>query len=111
MFGRKLLGMTRMTDYATTLQTLRRPRLLIRAARHALADYDRKKLLRRLLAADRPPSPDRALGRLIDQEDALEQARRDGDAAYSVSRHIEVLVALLGEARLLLPHRADSAAG
>ncbi|APX90906.1 hypothetical protein BV394_01800 [Brevirhabdus pacifica] len=89
-----------MDDVSTRLDALRRPRLLIRAARHALRDYDRGKLLRRLLATDRPPAPDRALDRLMDQEDALESARREGDAAYSVSRHIEVLVALIGEARL-----------
>ena len=31
----------------------------------------------------------------------MEETRRAGDAAYSVSRHIEVLIALIAEARLL----------
>ena len=31
----------------------------------------------------------------------MEQTRRAGDAGYSVARHIEVLIALMAEVRLL----------
>jgi len=88
-----------MTDFLSLLANLRRPRLLIRAARFGLCDYRRDRDLRRLI--DGSPSPDRALPRLLCEEERLEETRRSGDAAYSVGRHIDVLIALMAEARLL----------
>ena len=90
-----------MTDITQMLANLRRPRLLIRAARFGQADYNRTRDLRRLLKSVTPPTPLRAVGALIDKEAALEETRRAGDASYSVSRHVEVLIALMAEARLL----------
>jgi hypothetical protein len=66
-----------MTDFSTILKDLRRPRLLIRAARHGLSDYRR------------------------DREAEIEGNRQTGSACYNVARHIEVLIALMAEARLL----------
>jgi hypothetical protein len=88
-----------MTDFRSRLSALRRPRLLLNAARHGLADYRRDRDLRRLIDATVPPEA--ALPRLFSEEDLLEDRRRAGDAAYPVGRHIEVLVALMAEARLL----------
>lgn len=90
-----------MTDPKTLLNSLRRPSLLIRAARFGLTDYCRERDLRRLTRGTALPSPDRAMGFLMSEEQALEQTRRTGDATYSVTRHIDVLIALMGEARLL----------
>ena len=89
-----------MTDFADRLACLKRPSLLIRAARHGLMDYNRNRDLRRLLDTP-PPSPEQAMERLFDAEEALETARREGGAAYSVSRHVEVMIAMLAELRLL----------
>jgi len=88
-----------MTDFRALLADLRRPQLLIRAARHGLADYRRDRDLRRIL--DAQPSPDRAVRRLLSEEEGLEATRQAGEASYSVTRHIEVLIALMGEVRLL----------
>ena len=88
-----------MTDFRSLLANLSRPRLLIRAARFGLGDYRRERDLRRLLAPHL--NPERAMPHLLDVEAQLEQTRRSGDAAYSVARHIEVLIALMAEARLL----------
>ena len=88
-----------MTDFRALLADLRRPRLLIRAARCGVDDYRRDRDLRRLI--DGTMSPDRALPRLMHEEKQLEEIRLSGDAEYSVSRHIEVLIAVLGEIRLL----------
>ena len=90
-----------MTDPLTLLNALRRPSLLIRAARFGLSDYRRERDLRRLTQTSALPSPDRAMGILMSEEETLEQTRRAGDAAYSVSRHVEVLIALMAEAQLL----------
>lgn len=97
----KTEDMIPMTDFTRILGSLRRPRLLIRAARFGLVDYNRERDLRRLMKTESAPTPSVALGVLIEQEEQLEEIRINGDANYSVSRHIEVLVALMGEARLL----------
>lgn len=91
--------MTDTPDPAATLGDLRRPRLLIRAARVSLAEYRRDPALRRLIGA--APPPPAALGRLIDLEARHEAARMAGTAPYSVARHIEALVALMAEVRLM----------
>lgn len=83
------------------LSSTRRPRLLIRAARIGVAAYARERDLRRLLQSLRAPTPERALDRLVEIEESYEVCRRDGDAGYSVSRHVEVLSAIMAEARAL----------
>ena len=89
-----------MTDFRTLLASLRRPRLLIRAARFGLADYRRDRDLRRLLdaAAPRPSTPCRRCWR---RRNSWKQPASPATPAYSVARHIEVLIALMAEARLL----------
>lgn len=89
-----------MTDHLDVLSTLRRPRLLISAARFGLADYDRSRDLKRLFHAS-PPSPARAVDKLIDEEATLEETRKSGGATYSIARHVDVLIALMSEAQML----------
>lgn len=88
-----------MTDCRTMLASLRRPRLLMRAARFGLGDYRRDRDLRRLVSSS--ASPEDTVSSLMTVEAKLEATRIAGDAAYSVGRHIEVLIAILAEAQLL----------
>ena len=90
-----------MTSTTEILANLRRPRLLIRAARHGLADYRRDRDLTRLIWTTKTPTPRRALDALLASEAALEETRRSGEATYSVTRHVDILIALIAEARLL----------
>jgi hypothetical protein len=92
-----------MTDVMTRLAALRRPRLLIRAARIGLADYNRDRDLKRLTRCATPPSPQVAFDRLIDEETRMDEGRRTGQAGYCAIRHVDVLIALIAEARLI-PH-------
>lgn len=85
----------------SVLNRLRRPKLLIRAARFGLADYNRDRDLKRLMRAAAAPAPSLAVPRLIEEEARLEDSRTSGGAAYSPARHVEVLIALMAEARLL----------
>ncbi len=89
-----------LSDLRTMIDNLTRPRLLIRAARFGLSDYRRERDLRRLIEASVPPEA--ALSRLLSVEDRMEQTRRAGDVSYSIARHIEVLIALMAEARTVL---------
>jgi hypothetical protein len=88
-----------MSDVRILLANLRRPRLLMHAARFGLGDYRRERDLRRLV--DNASSPDQTVPRLLSVEEALEVTRLAGDASYSAARHIDVLIALLAEAQLL----------
>ncbi len=90
-----------MTDLISLVHALRRPRLLIRAARFGLGDYNRTSCLKRLMRTVPLPSPTGAVNSLLAVEAELEEARCKGEASYSVARHIDVLIALISEARLL----------
>ena len=90
-----------MQDVLSILNSLHRPRLLIRAARAGAQDYNRKRHLQRLLGYGALPRTAAALMRLIDLERGMNDARKDGDAGYSLPRHIDVLIAIMGEANLM----------
>lgn len=97
-----------MKDLLSILKTLHRPRLLIRAARAGALDYRRDPHLSRILGPGALPRTASALMRLMDMEAALDAQRTAQDAAYSISRHVEVLVAMMGEARLLAANHAET---
>lgn len=80
---------------------LRRPRLLMRAARIGAGLYRRERDLRALLpamASSRRRAVDVA-ARLRPLEADLDAARRDGRPGYSPARHVAALSALLAEGR------------
>ncbi len=93
-----------MSDFRLILANLRRPRLLMRAARFGLGDYRRDRDLRRLVKGS--ASPEKTVETLLSVEEHLEETRLAGDAGYSIARHIDVLIALLAEAQLLRRVRA-----
>ena len=90
-----------MEDVLTRVSRLERPQILVQTARQGLTDYYRNRHLRRLLQADVPPRESDALLRLLDMEAALDFQRRQDRAAYSIARHVEVLIALMAEAASL----------
>jgi hypothetical protein len=98
-----------MTDPLTLLETLNRPGLLVQAARLALAEYNRSRHLRRLFGDAQLPGPGEAALRLMAIETDLEQARVGRNAAYSPTRHVTVLTALMHEAGLLAARRRSLA--
>lgn len=93
-------GLT-MTELFELISTLKRPRLLIRAARFGQSEYNRSRDLKRLMRAPVVPNPEQALHRLLEEEALLEASRQDGDAGYSLMRHIDILIAMMAEVRLL----------
>jgi len=90
-----------MNDLATILTALRRPKILIRAARAGVVDYRRERDLRRLLRLARSAGGPQAMGSLLAEESRLEMTRAAGEATYSIQRHVAVLTAILAEARLM----------
>lgn len=98
-----------MTDLASVLHALRRPKILIRAARCGVTEYRRDRDLKRILRQPRTVAPAQVLGSLLAEETRLEATRTAGEATYSIQRHVAVLTAILGEARLLTQRVAPSA--
>ena len=105
-----------MSDITQSLASLRRPRLLIHAARFGLKDYQRERDLRRMIGigeSKKNPATLRKTGQeglvstLFGLESRIEAERQSGAASYSVTRHIEVLVALLAETRVLAAPKAE----
>lgn len=90
-----------MMDLLSFLTTLQRPRLLIRAARYGTADYRRDIHLTRILGKSRLPRSAAALAELINLEMELDDMRRQRAAEYSPARHVELLIAVISEAKLL----------
>ena len=92
-----------MTDLTAMLNALRRPKILIRAARAGVADYRRDRDLKRLLKAPKTAAPQHAIGSLLAEEHRLEAGRAAGEATYNLQRHVAVLTAILAEMRSLPP--------
>lgn len=90
-----------MLDIHSILGNLKRPRLLVRAARIGAEEYRRKSHLPRALGTLDLPKPAQSALRLVEIEAEINEMRMTGDGKYSIARHIEVLIALIGEARSL----------
>ena len=96
-----------MQDVLSMLSSLRRPRLLIRAARIGARDYSRNRHLQRILGYGAIPRPSAALVRLVELEREMNEARRTDEAGYSLTRHLDLLIAMMGEAQVLKATRAQ----
>lgn len=86
--------------------TLRRPRLLVRAAHAGQPAWRRARdlpgLLRGVMPADAPlPAPGGAVPWLRAEEGRMDEARREGGGDYDLDRHLLLLIALLAELRAL----------
>ena len=57
--------------------------------------------LKRLIRSADAPSPEKALPVLVAVEEQMEETRRAGDAGYSIARHVEILIAMIAEMRLI----------
>jgi len=90
-----------MHDILGLVEQIKRPRLLIHAARIGLEDYRRDSSLRRLLGYGTRPRTGAVLIRLIELEADLDNRRRVSETGYCLTRHVEVLSAIMAEARLL----------
>ena len=90
-----------MPDPLSDLKTLQRPRLLVRAAHLGLDEYRRDRTLSRLLPDGTADGAQGTFEALQESEARVEVERRNGGATYSPARHIELLAALIFEARLL----------
>ncbi len=94
-------GRSTMQDILGMIGSLNRPRLLVQAARFGVDAYARDITLPRLLKSLTLPRSGEAIMRLLDIEAELDDARKRRTSDYTVACHVEVLIALMGEARML----------
>lgn len=90
-----------MQDLLTQISALRRPRLLIRAARIGAQSYQREARLPRLLGYGVNLRLGPTLMRLMALEAKMNEKRENGDAGYSIAAHVDLLIAIMGESQLL----------
>jgi hypothetical protein len=90
-----------MRDIHTQVQSLKRPPLLVRAARFGVDEYRRDQHLRRSLSYDRIPRSGYALIRLLETERVMNDSRIAKHGDYMIAKHVDILVAIMGEAQLL----------
>jgi hypothetical protein len=88
-----------MTAAQTDLAAIRRPKILIRAARAGVTEYHRDRDLKRLLRLNKAARAGIDLGTLLAEENRMEVKRQSGEATYSIQRHVAILTALIAEAR------------
>jgi hypothetical protein len=97
-----------MQDILSMLHALRRPALLMRAARIGAEDYRRTTHLPRLLGYGVLPRHGAALMKLMQLEADLNEQRVAGNTSYSLVKHVDILIAMVGEARVLRASQAAS---
>lgn len=90
-----------MQDILSMIASLNRPRLLVQAARFGVDQYNRLAHLPRLLGTLALPRSGAAILRLMEIEADLNDRRLAQAADYPVARHVEILIAIMGEAREL----------
>ena len=89
-----------MTVFSGIFDHMRRPKLLIRAARIKASGYRRERDLPRILPPRSAATSEVRVRRLMDIEADLDATRRIGDSTYSITQHVEVLTALIAEATM-----------
>ncbi len=90
-----------------TLRRIRRPRTLLRTARFGLQDYDRARDLKRILGLPEAPPPGLETFAALIALEAEQEARRTRapscpGAPWRAAQHVEILIALLAEARAIV---------
>jgi hypothetical protein len=103
-----------MNDILDRLDRMRRPHLLLSAARIGAEDYRRETHLPRILGHGALPRHLAALARLMEIETEMNDTRLAEDAAYSTMNHVDVMIAVIGEARIVRatrPNLSSAASG
>jgi len=97
-----------MLDIHSLLKNLKRPKLLVQAARFGIDDFRRETDLPRLLGTSKTLGPTEAIFQLIDLEGELNEERTSHATTYSFARHIDTLTAIMAEQRFLTNSGSDN---
>lgn len=94
-----------MNNIQTQLNALQRPKLLIRAARVGVKDFQAYRDLRKINGSAEQKSTPKLIDALFLEEFQLNDERLQNDPAYNVRNHIRALTALIVIADGIMPKR------
>jgi len=86
-----------MTHHTDLLAGMRRPQILLEAARIGGKSYRRDDILRRIFKTKRPGQQRALVLALIERESEFESLRHLGDGSYLAMKHVQIMTALLAE--------------
>lgn len=86
-----------VAEVMARLSYMKRPSLLVTAARAGVMTYNRERSLRRILKTTGTPALLKGLTMLLDEEQIQNDLRRTGSGLYDVSHHIELMIALIAD--------------
>lgn len=95
-----------MSEFRGKLSTVKRPKILVKAAKIASRTYIRSRDLSAILGYSHPVTDTLIAKQLFDLEHFTNQERRQGDASYDLKKHVQILSALLSEVQVE-PERAN----
>lgn len=84
-----------MNNIQTQLNALQRPKLLIRAARASVKDFQVDRDLRKVNGSAEQKSAPKLIDALFIEEFRLNEERLQNDPAYNVRNHLRALTALI----------------
>ena len=90
-----------MFDVLGMAASLKRPTMLVQTARFGVDGYRRDFHLPRILKCANVPRAGEALIKLLDIEADFEELRISDRAEYTAAAHIDILIAIMGEADFL----------
>lgn len=82
-------------------QKILRPKILMQVAKIGLQTYRRETDLKKILGSRGTSDQNQIISQLSDREIKREEARKNGNAAYDMNKHIQIMTALLQELYLL----------
>ena len=88
-------------DILQDVVALKRPSMLVRAAKEGALGYRRKAHLRRYFGEHQQRCGADLLKKIMQLEAEQNVQRKAVQAEYSITQHVDILIALIGEAQIL----------
>lgn len=88
-------------DILQDVAALKRPSMLVRAAKEGALGYRREAHLRRYFGEQQQQCGADLLSKIMRLETEQNVQRKTAQAEYSITQHVDILIALVGEAQIL----------
>lgn len=88
-------------DILQEVAALKRPSMLVRAAKEGALGYRREAHLRRYFGEQQRQCGADLLSKIMRLETEQNVQRKTERAEYSITQHVDILIALIGEAQIL----------
>ena len=86
-----------MNDICSNISALRRPKILLRAARTLSANLPAQKYSGKIVPLEAARTRQNNIQQMLEFEERLDQMRREGNAEYSAQQHVTALARLINQ--------------